>query len=57
MPVGLLDFDKSYDDIVPSPDATRVATLDSDGTVRLWSVLTGQPLSVVMRHEDPVSTV
>jgi WD40 repeat protein len=33
-----------------SPDGTRVLTASSDGTARIWSTETGQPVGAAMRH-------
>ncbi len=45
-----LVHDGSVGSLAFSPDGTKVATVASDGTVRLWDVVTGRPLVAPMRH-------
>jgi WD40 repeat protein len=40
-----------------SPDRRCVATGQRDGTVRLWSTETGEPLTPLMRHQGKVNAV
>jgi WD40 repeat protein len=40
-----------------SPDGKKVATAARDGTARIWSAETGQPLSDWMPHQGTVQTV
>ncbi|MGH9464902.1 MAG: WD40 repeat domain-containing serine/threonine protein kinase, partial [Thermoanaerobaculia bacterium] len=38
-----------------SPDGTRVVTVSEDGTARVWSVASGEPLAGPLRHDDRLS--
>jgi WD40 repeat protein len=40
-----------------SPDGTTLASASWDGTVKLWDVDTGQELSTIRGHVDPVKSV
>jgi WD40 repeat protein/serine/threonine protein kinase len=40
-----------------SPDARRILVRDGDGTARLWSVETGEPLGPPLEHPSPVAAV
>jgi WD40 repeat protein len=37
-----------------SPDGARIATASSDGTARVWDVLTGKPVTEPLAHRDAV---
>ena len=40
-----------------SPDGQRLASADSDGTLRLWDATSGQALQVIKGHDDGVTSV
>ena len=37
-----------------SPDGTRIVTASDDITARIWDAATGNELTVLRGHEDPV---
>jgi WD40 repeat protein len=40
-----------------SPDGFTLATASDDGTARLWTTATGQPVATLAGHTDAVSAV
>lgn len=40
-----------------SPDGLRLATASDDGTVRVWDLMTGNPLAVLKGHEGAVNSI
>ncbi|MGW3565812.1 WD40 repeat domain-containing protein [Streptomyces sp. NPDC000941] len=40
-----------------SPDGSRIATGDHDGTVRVWSAQAGAELSALTGHQDWISRI
>jgi eukaryotic-like serine/threonine-protein kinase len=40
-----------------SPDGSRIATAERDGTARIWNATTGQPVTPPMRHDSEVHEV
>ena len=47
----------SAESVAWSPDGTRIATGDDDGTVRVWDAATGEPLRALTGHTKSVSSV
>jgi WD40 repeat protein len=41
-------------DIVSSPDLTRIATTSSDDSVRIWDARSGEPLAVLSGHQGTI---
>ncbi|MBV9640518.1 MAG: PQQ-binding-like beta-propeller repeat protein [Mycobacteriaceae bacterium] len=54
----ILDASSSVHQLAYSPDGSRVATADDDGTVRQWDAATGKPMGSPLKgHADNVTAV
>jgi WD40 repeat protein len=54
----IVDISSAALDLAYSPDGSRVATAEADGTVRQWDTATGMPVgSPIKAHASPVTSV
>ncbi|CCA73757.1 hypothetical protein PIIN_07712, partial [Serendipita indica DSM 11827] len=58
MPSALRGHDDSVNTIAFSPDGSKIASGSNDNTIRLWDVVTGQPLGEPLRgHGGSINSV
>jgi WD40 repeat protein/serine/threonine protein kinase len=53
-PLRILDHGAGLTSVLVSPDSRTIATLGSDGTIRLWDLSTGLSVGNSLRHDGPV---
>jgi len=56
LPVATFQHDDSVSSAAFSADGTRVVTVGKDHAVRVWSAVSGRPLSPWIRHQDAVNS-
>ncbi|MEM7517470.1 MAG: hypothetical protein AAF368_11185, partial [Planctomycetota bacterium] len=49
--------DSRVNDLSWSPDGTEVASVSRDGTLRIWSAASGEPLWILREHKSSVNSV
>jgi len=54
-PMGGLEHGFGLTQVLVGPDGGTVATLGSDGTIRLWNPATGHSIGNPLRHDGPVA--